>query len=139
MAGNREGISTFQLDIKCEGLTITTMKRALDQAKRGRMHILDEMEKVLDKPRDDLPDTVPRISEFKIPSENIGKVIGPGGKQIRAIIKDFKLTNMNVAEDGSIQISSFDMSKMKKAEEFVMNLIQGGAGGRGGGGRGGGS
>lgn len=138
VAGNREGISTFQLDIKCEGLTIETMERALEQAKRGRLHILDEMEKAIGAPSVELPDTVPRVSSFKIDQETIGKVIGPGGKQIRAIIEDFALSNMDVGEDGTIQLSSFDTAKMNAAEEFVKELVKGG-GGRGGrdGGRGG--
>jgi polyribonucleotide nucleotidyltransferase len=57
VAGNREGITTFQLDIKCEGLMLKTMKRALDQARVGRLHILDEMEKALTDRRSDLPPT----------------------------------------------------------------------------------
>lgn len=139
VAGNRDGISTFQLDIKCEGLTIETMKRALEQAKQGRLHILDEMDKSISELSGDLPPTVPRIASFKIPEDNIGKVIGPGGKQIRAIIEDFSLSNMDVGEDGSIQLSSFDTERMNAAEAFVMELIKGGGGGRGGrdGGRGG--
>lgn len=138
VAGNREGISTFQLDIKCEGLTIETMQRALQQAKKGRLHILDEMEKAIAGPSVELPDTVPRVASFKIDQETIGKVIGPGGKQIRAIIEDFGLSNMDVGEDGTIQLSSFDTAKMNAAEEFVKELVKGG-GGRGGrdGGRGG--
>lgn len=100
VAGNREGISTFQLDIKCEGLTIETMTRALQQAKQGRMHILDQMDKAIVGISGELPATVPRITSFQISPDSIGKVIGPGGKQIRAIIEDFKLSNMDVAEDG---------------------------------------
>jgi polyribonucleotide nucleotidyltransferase len=136
VAGDRNGISTFQLDIKCEGLTIETMARALDQAKTGRLHILDKMDAVLAGPRDELPDTIPRIKTFNIPADSIGRVIGPGGKQIRAIIEDFELVNMNVQEDGTIQISSLKTDKMAPAEAFVMDLIKGGGGrdgGRGGG------
>jgi len=136
VAGNREGISTFQLDIKCEGLTIETMTKALEQAKVGRLHILDEMQKAIDGPSEELPLTVPRISSFEIPADNIGKVIGPGGKQIRAIIEDFSLINMDVGENGTIQLTSFDTEKMKTAEAFVKELIKGG-GGRDRGGKGG--
>ena len=128
VAGNREGITTFQLDIKCEGLTLETMDKALEQARQGRLHLLDEMEKVLAEPRSKLPPTVPKITSFSIPADSIGKVIGPGGKQIRAIIEDFELVNMDVNDDGNIQLSSFDQDKLTEAEEFVMALIAGGGG-----------
>ncbi len=131
VAGDRHGVTTFQLDIKCEGLTFETMQRALEQARQGRLHILDEMDKVLSAPRAELPPTVPKIMSFTVPSESLGKIIGPGGKQIRAIIEDFELTNMDVRDDGNIQVSSFNAQKMKEAQEFVMNLIKGGAGGGG--------
>lgn len=126
VAGDREGITTFQLDIKCEGLTLETMERALEQAREGRLHLLDAMEKVLPGPRGSLPSTVPKMATFPIPSESIGKVIGSGGKQIRAIIEDFKLVNMNVGEEGDIQLSGFDSEQLVKAEEFVKALIAGG-------------
>ena len=129
VAGDREGITTFQLDIKCEGLTLETMERALAQALEGRLHILDEMDKVLAKPREALPKTVPKMKTFAIPPDSIGKVIGPGGKQIRAVIEDFELVNMDISEEGVIQLSSFDDDKMDKAQEFVLTLIKGGAGG----------
>jgi len=66
------------------------------------------------------------IGAFKIPEESIGRVIGPGGKQIRAIIEDFELSNMDVQEDGSIQMTSLNTEKLKSAEEFVMDLISAG-------------
>lgn len=128
VAGDRDGITTFQLDIKCEGLTIETMKRALQQAKQGRLQILDTMAKSLSTPRAELPATIPRIGTFKIPVDSIGKVIGPGGKQIRAIIEDFNLANMDVQEDGTVQLSSLDSTKNKQAEEFISLLISGGGG-----------
>jgi polyribonucleotide nucleotidyltransferase len=135
VAGNRVGITTFQLDIKCEGLTIETMKRALAQAREGRLHILDEMEKVLAAPRDELPASVPRMATFQIPYETIGRVIGPGGKQIRAIIDDFKLVNMDVDDSGRVQVTSYSTSKLAEAEAFVMSLVGSGTGSTGGSGR----
>lgn len=125
VAGDKEGISTFQLDIKCEGLTLETMQKALEQAREGRMHILGEMEKVLSKPRESLPDTVPKMLSFNIPYESIGKIIGPGGKQIRSIIEDFELEGMDVSDDGQIQMSSFNVTKMSEAQAFSLNLIGG--------------
>ncbi len=96
VAGNKEGITTFQLDIKCEGLTLATMEMALEQARKGRLHILGEMEKALKEPRPYLPSTVPKITRMTIPEDSIGKVIGPGGRQIRALIEDFGLVNIDV-------------------------------------------
>ena len=134
VAGNKEGITTFQLDIKCEGLTLDTMKKALEQAKAGRLHILGEMEKALKEARGELPSTVPKVIKLKIAEDSIGKVIGPGGKQIRALIEDFELTNINVEENGEVQVSGFDMKKMEEAKEMIISLtsqLGGGGGGRG--------
>jgi polyribonucleotide nucleotidyltransferase len=125
VAGDRTGVSTFQLDIKCEGLSLEIMQRALEQARVGRLHILDEMEKVISSPRSELPPTVPKMRLFNVPYDSIGKIIGPGGKQIRAIIEDFKLTNMDVKDDGNVQITGMDTEQLIKAEEFVTNLIKG--------------
>ena len=98
IAGDKEGISTFQLDTKCEGLSVDFMKKALEQARVARLHIISKMEELGGGVRDALPDTVPKVREFKIEADGIGKVIGPGGKQIRAIIEDYKLSNMDVGE-----------------------------------------
>jgi len=134
VAGDKEGITAFQLDIKCEGLSVQTMERALEQARVGRLHILGEMNKSLAESRSELPATVPRMATFGIEESSIGKVIGPGGKTIRGIIEDFGLSNMDVGEDGQIQLSGFSTEKLKEAEEFVKKLVEGGGGGRGGGG-----
>jgi len=131
VAGDRTGITTFQLDIKCEGLSLQTMERALEQARVGRLHILDKMEEVIAKPRENLPDTVPKLARFNIDPGSIGKIIGPGGKQIRAIIEDYELSNMNVQDDGNVQISSFKQDKLVEAEAFVKQLIASGPPGGG--------
>lgn len=137
VAGDREGITTFQLDIKCEGLSLVTMERALEQARVGRVHLLDAMAECLAETRATLPDTVPKIKSFEVPFDTIGKIIGPGGKQIRAIIEDFELANMDVKDEGMVQVTGFDAEQLEKAEAFVLKLIAGG-GDRGRGGRGGG-
>lgn len=131
VAGDDQGITTFQLDIKCEGLTVETMERALEQARVGRIHLLEAMAKCLPETRAELPNTVPKITQFKVEPDSIGKIIGPGGKQIRAIIEDFGLSNMDVTDDGSVQITGMTMANLTAAEEFVKGLVAGG-GGRGG-------
>jgi polyribonucleotide nucleotidyltransferase len=125
VAGDRSGITTFQLDIKCEGLSFETMERALEQARKGRLHILDHMDQVLAKPRDSLPETVPKMRSFNVTVDSIGKIIGPGGKQIRAIIEDFDLESMDVSEEGMVQLASFNAEKMEECEEFVKLLVGG--------------
>jgi len=133
VAGNKEGITTFQLDIKCEGLSLSTMERALEQARLGRLHILEQMDLELSEHRSELPATVPKISTFNIPEGNIGKVIGPGGKQIRAIIEDFQLSNMNVGENGSVELTAINATMLQTAQQFVEKLIADSAtSGRGG-------
>ena len=136
IAGDKEGISTFQLDTKCEGLSIDFMKKALEQARVARLHIIGKMEELGGGVREALPPTVPKVRGFKIEADGIGKVIGPGGKQIRAIIEDYELSNMDVGEEGLIQISGFNTTKREEVENFVTELLAGGGGGRGG--RGGG-
>jgi len=133
VAGNREGITTFQLDIKCEGLSLETMEKALEQARIGRIHIIDGMEQTLSGPREELPSTVPKMASFSIPDDRIGTVIGPGGKQIRAIIEDFELTNMDVGETGGIQLTAMNPEKLTAAEAFINDLINKAPAGRGGG------
>lgn len=131
VAGNREGITTFQLDIKCEGLTLETMEMALEQARNGRLHILGEMEKALKEPRPHLPSTVPKITRMTIPEDSIGKVIGPGGRQIRALIEDFGLVNIDVEENGEVQLTGFDLEQMEKAKELITLLTSPLGGGKG--------
>ena len=75
MAGDKEGITAFQLDIKCEGLSVKTMERALEQARVGRLHILGEMEKALSESRSDLPATVPKMATFRIDESTIGELV----------------------------------------------------------------
>jgi polyribonucleotide nucleotidyltransferase len=91
------------------------------------------MDKVLAGPREELPPTVPKMVSFTVPFESIGKIIGPGGKQIRAVIEDFELSGMDVADEGRVQVSGMDQAKLKEAQAFVEKLIAGGGGGGGGG------
>lgn len=86
VAGNADGISAFQLDIKCDGLTLSTLRTALHQAQRGRRHILAQMLSHLAQARD-LPPKVPRILQFTVPSDALGRIIGPKGKTIQGLIE----------------------------------------------------
>ena len=133
IAGSRRGITTFQLDTKCEGLSLSFMDKALEQAKVARLSILDVMDSLGPGVREELPETVPKVRTFKIQKASIGKVIGPGGKQIRSIIEDFDLSNMDVGEEGEIQVSGYNATALADVEKFVSNLVSDSGGGRRGG------
>jgi polyribonucleotide nucleotidyltransferase len=142
VAGNEHGISTFQLDIKSEGLTINTLKRALYQAKRARLHVLDRMKAHLSTPRP-LKGNIPRILEISVAPETLGKIIGPKGKTIQSLIETFGLKNINIEDDGSVQIESFSSEKNEEAKIAILKIVEEASkpkpSGRGGGGGGGGA
>jgi len=127
VCGDAKGISAFQLDIKCEGLSTNLLQRALEQAKEGRLHMLFHMLKAQPKPADQLAPAVPKMTTLTIPQSAIGKIIGPGGSNIRAMIEEFELTNIDIQEtgsDGVVTISSKSAESNAKAEDKVRFLVQ---------------
>jgi polyribonucleotide nucleotidyltransferase len=123
VAGTREGVTSIQMDIKIDGLTLDIMKDALQRAHKARMHILDEMEKALAAPRDDLSDYAPRIITIKINPSKIGDVIGPKGKTIRGIQEATGAT-INVEDDGSVMISSVSGEAGERARRMVAAITE---------------
>jgi polyribonucleotide nucleotidyltransferase len=123
VAGTREGITALQLDIKVQGLTQEILKSALTQAHAGRMHILDIMEKTIDKPRAQLSDYAPRILSLMIPPDKIGLLIGPGGKTIRALQEEYKV-KIDVDEDnsGRVAVASVGLEGVAGAEACVERI-----------------
>ncbi|MBI5201897.1 MAG: polyribonucleotide nucleotidyltransferase, partial [Elusimicrobia bacterium] len=103
VAGSKNGITGFQLDMKIEGLSVQMMKEALYQAREGRLHILGEMEKAIAAPRPELSKWAPRLIRLQIPINKIGALIGPGGKNIRRIIEEYGV-EVDVEDDGSVFI-----------------------------------
>eukprot|EP00287_Rhodomonas_sp_CCMP768_P028501 CAMPEP_0202853120 /NCGR_PEP_ID=MMETSP1389-20130828/90317_1 /ASSEMBLY_ACC=CAM_ASM_000865 /TAXON_ID=302021 /ORGANISM="Rhodomonas sp., Strain CCMP768" /LENGTH=881 /DNA_ID=CAMNT_0049531659 /DNA_START=232 /DNA_END=2878 /DNA_ORIENTATION=- len=127
VAGDAKGITAFQLDIKCEGLSINLLKRALNQAKEGRLHMLYHMLRAKKEPTEVLAPSVPKMVTMTIPQSAIGKVIGPGGAMIRSLIEDFGLLNIDIDESGAeglVTITSLDPAKNAKAEEKIRFLVQ---------------
>ncbi|HRX14729.1 MAG TPA: polyribonucleotide nucleotidyltransferase [Spirochaetota bacterium] len=122
VAGTEDGITAFQLDIKIEGITSEIMREALEQARKGRLHILSEMSKALPVPREELKPNAPRISEIKIPTDKIGELIGTGGKNIKGIIEETG-SEINVSEDGTVRIYSSDQSILNATKELVERSI----------------
>jgi len=118
VAGSREGVTALQMDIKIQGITRDIMATALEQAKAGRLHILDEMGKSLDTPRDDLSEHAPRFITVKINPEKIAAVIGKGGAVIRALTEETGAT-IDIGDDGMIKIASSDKEAGEEAKRRI--------------------
>lgn len=123
VAGTKKGITALQMDIKIEGISLAIMKVALDQARRGRMHIIEKMESVLPSPRPELSKWAPRIITVHIDPEDIGTVIGPGGKMIRRIIEETGAT-IDIEDDGTVLIASVDSVGGEAARDWVVRLVK---------------
>jgi polyribonucleotide nucleotidyltransferase len=121
VAGTRDGITAFQLDTKISGLSMETMTEALEQSNDARMHILDAMDDVIAEPREDLSPKAPRIVTIEIPTSKIGNVIGSGGKTIRGI-QDTTGTNINIDDDGTVEIAADDAESADQAIEIIEGL-----------------
>ena len=117
VTGTDKGITACQMDIKIQGLTMDIMEQALMQAKDGRMHILNEMMKTINKPNADVKPHAPKLVKMEIPKDFIGAVIGPGGKIIQQLQKDTNtvITIEEVGEIGHIEISGTDRAKINAA------------------------
>src|SRR6201991_2352504 len=121
VAGTEQGITSLQMDIKIAGITEEIMKVALSQAKGGRMHILGEMAKALDKARAELGEYAPRIETFKIATDKIREVIGTGGKVIREIVEKTG-AKINVEDDGTVKVASSDGESIKAAVNWIKSI-----------------
>ena len=121
VAGTESGITALQMDIKIDGITEEIMRQALDQAKEARLHILNEMAKVLSAPRDDMSEFAPRIITMKINPNKIRDVIGKGGATIRALSEETGAT-IDVSDDGVINIASVDKSGGEMAKERIKQI-----------------
>jgi polyribonucleotide nucleotidyltransferase len=123
VTGTREGICAFQMDLKVAGITLDIMRSALQQARDARIHILDIMDRTIEKPRAELSSYAPRIFIIKIKPDKIGIVIGPGGKQIRQII-DETGAKIDIEDDGTVFIAAVDQSAGEAARDTILALIE---------------
>lgn len=123
VTGTRNGINAFQMDLKISGITREIMAQALEQARLGRLHILDIMEAAIDKPRENMSPYAPRIHIMMIPIEKIRDVIGPGGKMIRKITAETGV-KIDIDDDGKVVIASFDEVAGAKAKEWIEYLTE---------------
>ncbi|MDV2480202.1 MAG: polyribonucleotide nucleotidyltransferase [bacterium] len=123
VAGTEQGITAIQMDIKCKGVDRNILSQALDQARIGRLHVLEKMNEVLPASRPELSPYAPRIITIKIRPERIRDVIGPGGKVIRSIVERTG-ASIDVEDDGTINIASADEEAAKQALEIIRELTQ---------------
>jgi polyribonucleotide nucleotidyltransferase len=118
VAGTENGINALQMDIKIQGITREIMEIALAQAKAGRLHILGEMNRVIDRPRSEMSEHAPRIIDFKIDPDKIRDVIGKGGTTIRSITEETGAT-VDISDDGMVKIFSVDRGAGEEARRRI--------------------
>lgn len=121
VTGDARGITAFQLDIKIEGINKHIMQAALAQAKEGRLHILQKMLEACPRAKEHLSVYAPRIEVMQIKPSKIGIVIGPGGKQIRAIIEETG-ADINIDDSGYVSITATSQESLEKAKEYIHSL-----------------
>jgi polyribonucleotide nucleotidyltransferase len=121
VAGTSSGITALQMDIKVSGITTEVMRKALEQARQGRMHILGKMKEALETSRTSISQHAPRIVTIRIPVDKIRDVIGPGGKMIRSIIERTGV-KIDVEDDGRVNVASADGESAAKAISIIQEL-----------------
>lgn len=123
VAGTERGITGFQMDIKIAGVSTEIMQKALEQAKRGRLHILGIMNKTISKPSTQISQYAPRIETMKIDTDKIGALIGPGGKNIKALCEQFQVT-INTENDGTVTIYGKSAKATLAARDAVKGIVE---------------
>jgi len=123
VAGTRKGVTSIQMDIKIEGLTVEILEEALQRANRGRMHILGIMDQTLSAPREDISQYAPRIISIQINPEKIGEIIGPKGKTIRAI-QDESGATIDIDDSGLVKIAAVSGEAGARAREMIEAICQ---------------
>jgi len=123
VAGTVDGVNALQMDIKLKGLDSNILKEALEQARVGRLHILDKMNQAISQPREHMSPYAPKMVRFKIAVDKIGAMIGPGGRVIRGIIEETG-TSIDVQDDGTVTIGGVDAAMMEQARSKVDALTR---------------
>ncbi|AVQ32888.1 polyribonucleotide nucleotidyltransferase [Staphylococcus muscae] len=123
VAGTKDGITAIQMDIKIDGLTKEVIEEALEQARKGRLAILDHMLSTIDQPRAELSAYAPKVEIMTIKPEKIRDVIGPGGKQINEII-DATGVKLDIEQDGTVYIGSVDQAMINQARAWIESIVR---------------
>jgi len=121
VAGTTDGITGFQMDIKIEGISFEILEKALNQAKEGRLHILNIMNEAISQPRESLSKYAPHLISIKVETDQIGMIIGPGGKTIQGMQRLFGV-DININDDGIVNIASPNADGAKKCKEYIKQM-----------------
>ncbi|CDR30988.1 Polyribonucleotide nucleotidyltransferase [Acholeplasma oculi] len=124
VAGTKDGITALQMDIKITGITTEIMQEALEQARKGRLHILNHMNETISVTREELSDYAPKVKMIQIKPDKIRDVIGSGGKIITQIIEDHNNVKIDIEQDGRVFIMHNDSEWIKKAALYIENLVR---------------
>jgi polyribonucleotide nucleotidyltransferase len=123
VAGTEDGITALQMDIKIEGVSAEILQKALGQAREGRMHILGIMNQTISQPRSDISDFAPKVISLKVPTEKIGLIIGPGGKNIKAISEKSN-SKINIEDDGTVTIYCPNKEGAEIAQGIIAGMVE---------------
>ncbi|MGK7897829.1 MAG: polyribonucleotide nucleotidyltransferase [Xenococcus sp. (in: cyanobacteria)] len=123
VAGTDTGITALQMDMKITGLSMETVAKAIEQARPARLHILEEMLKAISEPREELSPFAPRLLTMKIDPDQIGMVIGPSGKTIKAIVEQTD-SKIDIEDDGTVIIAAVEAHKAEKAKKIIYNMTR---------------
>lgn len=123
VTGTPEGVTAIQLDVKTSDLTLPLLEKALNQAREGRLFILETMLKAIDAPRGNVSQYAPKVVMIHIPVEKIGEVIGPGGRVIKKIMAETE-TQLDVEDDGSVTVTGVNPEGVQRAQEWVEGLVK---------------
>ena len=123
VTGSTEGVTALQMDIKAKGVSVAILREALEQAREGRLHIIQKMKEAIEAPRDDLSPYAPRIVVMYVSPEFIGEIIGPAGKNIKKIIEETGV-KIDIEDSGRVLIVSNDPEGSKRAQEIIGRITQ---------------
>ncbi len=123
IAGTENGITAIQLDLKIQGIALNVLSEGIDQAREARLGILENMKKVISKPKDDICEFAPRITTTHVPPEKIGEIIGPGGKMIKRIMEETGADSIDIDDDGKVLIAATNKESSQKALDFVNGMV----------------
>ena len=124
VAGTKDGITALQMDIKVEGLSEEILTEALEQAQKARLEILDHMNDVIAKPREEVSEYAPKVKMMTIDVDKIRDVIGPGGKQITEIIESCNDVKIDIEQDGRVFIMHSDKEAIQKAMAMIEQIVK---------------